>query len=178
MTDLAITLNGKPCTRVSLHVPEAGAWLAEITVADAGQFAGSAVLVVGGIEWRGPVDPERSGVFSDVAYVRLVGGLGWSKVIPRQAYANDAGVKASKVAADAAALVGEAVGTFEPAQPRLASPFARRVGAASHALEAAAGGVPWYVDASGVTNVRQRATYKPPADKYHVESWDPIAQRA
>jgi hypothetical protein len=87
-------------------------------------------------------------------------------------------VKAQKVASDAATSVGEALGTFEPAALRLASPFARRVGAASLALAAAAGGVPWYVDPSGVTHVAPRKTYTPAAKAYHVESWDPIAQRA
>jgi hypothetical protein len=178
MTEQAITLNGKPCERVSLHVSEAGAWLAEVVLADADLVSGRAMLVMGGTTWVGTVDPARSGVFSDAMHVRLVGGLGWSRVLPRLAYSNDAGVKAMQVATDAASAVGEIVGTFAPATPRLASPFARRVGAASRALEFAAGGVPWYVDAAGVTHVAARATYTPNPKAYHVESWDPIAQRA
>jgi hypothetical protein len=178
MTEQAITLNGKPCERVSLHVSEAGAWLAEVVLADATLLSGRANLAFGGVSCVGTIDPERSGSFADSTHVRLVGGLGWSRVLPRTAYSNDAGVKAQKVASDAAAAVGEILGTFEPAAPRLASPFARRVGAASLALESAAGGVPWYVDLAGVTHVAARKTYTPNPKAYHVESWDPIAQRA
>lgn len=178
MTEASITLNGKPCERVSLHVPEAGAWLADVALSDATAVTGGATLIVGGVSWVGRIDPERSGVFAEVAHVRLVGGLGWSAVLPRLAYSNDAGVKAVTVARDAAASVGEGIGTFEPGAARLASPYARRVGAASRALEAAAGGVPWYVDPSGVTHVRARTTFEPDAKRYHVESWDPISQMA
>jgi hypothetical protein len=82
-------------------------------------------------------------------------------------------VAALLVAQDAARGAGEQLGTFAPENPRLGPHFVRQVGLASRALEQCIGGVGWWVDYAGVTQVGTRSTVQPAQASYEVLFHDP-----
>lgn len=164
------TLNGYAVAELTLNVSEQGPWFAEVTLEQlAPQLkAGSAKLVINGSTLLCTIDND--GTFGQSKSLRVVaGGGGWGKPVKALGYSNDATVKARLVADDAARAVGESIGTFEPARERLTASYARQAGAASIALEDAAGGAVWWVDYEGKTNVaKERPTVKAKATDYEV----------
>jgi hypothetical protein len=100
---------------------------------------------------------------------RIVGGAGgWCQSIPAKAYVNDAGVKISKVAQDAAEAVGETLADVPTGTCGLA--FDRFEGPASNVLHLVAP-QSWYVGEDGVTRFGARAA-STLSSSYVVESAD------
>jgi hypothetical protein len=114
----------------------------------------SGTVMSGGV---GPVGRSR---------VRLAGGAGgWGKTLRARSYANDAGIKASAVLADAARECGESFDvTTLPGDTRLGGTWVREEAPAARTLEQI---VPsgWYVGTDGMTRIGKRtaATLTTPA---------------
>lgn len=175
-TEAFATLNGYAIAELRLHAGEQGAWWAEVDLETVAEklVAGPAKLVINGVTLACTVEPSV-GTFGQSKSCRvLAGGGGWSKAVKALGYSNDAAVKARTVAEDAARSVGETLGTFTPAKERLTANYARQAGAASIALEDAAGGALWWVDYDGKTNVAaERPTTKAKATDYEVLAFNP-----
>lgn len=168
MTGVA-ALGGERVSYVCLHVSNVGPWWAECDFEDAPAFAGKQTLQIGDRSFVGTIDPRFDGTFGSRRRCRLVaGGGGWGKSVAAKDYHNDAGVKARAVADDAAREVGETIGTFAPGADRVGVDYSREAREAATALEDAAGGVPWWVDYSGVTHVAARPSLTPAAGSYEL----------
>jgi hypothetical protein len=168
---LHVTCNGAALERLTIHVPGVGPWFAELSFVDEAPSVrpGAVVLRIGSSEFHGTIPPALDGSFAVRRQsMALAGAGGWGKLLAARGYRNDAGVKASQVARDAAADAGETLGTFAPGSATLGTHYARDAGPAARALEDAAGGVPWFVDYAGVTHVTQRSTSAPASGSYQV----------
>lgn len=151
-----VSVNGSPVRSLVLRYGTVGPWVADVELTSAPELAGRVTLQVGDATLSGTLVAQPASPFGLAFGARIVaGGGGWGSLLPRKGYHNDAGVKASLVAADAAREAGEQIGTFAPAAERLGADYARPVATASSTLEHAAGGVPWFVDFAGVTHVTE-----------------------
>jgi hypothetical protein len=174
MGDSALQVAGRSVVKGTIFVPHEGVWFADLDLSSAEPISGSVAITLGGSTLRGVVDPEASKVFGLRFRARVIGGAGgWRTEIKPTSYSNDAGVKASSVAADAARACGETLGTFAGGTLRLGSHYLREAGPASRIIEDAARGVPWWVGYDGVTQVSARTASAPAADSYEVISFDP-----
>jgi hypothetical protein len=174
MADAVVQANGRDVARLLLFVPNEGVWFADLNFASAEPLTGAVTITLGASTLKGTVDDTASGVFGLQRKVRVIGGAGgWRKELAPMGYRNDAGVKASQVAADAAREVGETLGTFAGGVERLGAHYLSDAGPASHTIEDVARGVPWWVDYAGVTQVSVRTTSTPPEDSYTVVTCDP-----
>jgi hypothetical protein len=174
------TAGGKPIERATIHVPYQGPWFADVSWLDAAPDVadGAITLTIGSASFVGTIDPAQSGVFGEKRMARVVAGAnGWQRSIETRGYANDAGVKASTVATDAANAVKERLGSFTGGADRLGHHYTREAGAASRTLEDAARGASWWVDYSGVTHVGARPNVPAPG-AYTLLSYDPRANLA
>jgi len=171
------TINGLPVAGWDLHVPYRGAWVLNIAQEDdSGPINPGDVctFACAGSTLIGRAKVDSTGTRALQRRLRLIAGSGaWGTRIPRKDYPNDAGVKALRVAQDAAAAVGETLGTFSPERAQLGVHYARQEGPASVALEQAAGAVPWYVDYAGVTQVMFRSAVQAVPGSYEVEEYNP-----
>jgi hypothetical protein len=163
MTDLVASVAGRPCQQFQFDEPESGAWTVHALLAESAELSGRVTVTLGSATLTGTVDPEASGDWSAARWVRVVGGgNGWSRTVAARAYHNDLGVKALSVAQDLARTVGETLGSFQPAVERVGVDWAlHEPSSASDVLELVAGGVPWWVDRGGVTQVKTRPTSQP-----------------
>jgi len=169
------TAGGKPIERATIHIPQQGPWFADVSWLDAAPDVpdGKITLVIGSVSFVGTIDPNQSGVFGDKRSARIVAGAnGWQRSITERGYANDAGVKASTVAGDAARACGETIGSFAGGQTTLGAHYDREKGSASRVIEDAARGAAWWVDYSGVTHVGTRPNVPAPGS-YTLLSYDP-----
>jgi hypothetical protein len=174
------TAGGKPIERATVHVPYQGPWFADVSWLDAAPDVGDGAitLTIGSASFVGTIDPAQSGVFGEKRSARIVAGAnGWQRSIEARGYANDAGVKASTVAADAANAAKERLGSFSGGADRLGAHYTRESGAASRTLEDAARGASWWVDYSGVTHVGTRPNVPAPGS-YTLLSYDPRSNLA
>lgn len=174
-------VNGETVIEGRLHIPNVGPWWADVVFEAAPDFDdGEAVtFALGAYELSGTVDPDHNGTFGEQRRMRiLAGGGGWSTPIAPQHYHNDAGVLARAIVEDAARLVGETLGAFEPAADKVGIDYVRQSGPASRALEDAIGGAAWWVDESGATVVGARATFEAAADSYQVLESKPAERLA
>jgi len=148
------TLAGLSVTECSVQIPAWGCWWADVEVDQAETLSGAVELIVADLALSGTV--VDGGPFGGRARYRIAGGAGrWGEEIAAAHYANDAGVKLSKVVGDAAAACGETVGAI--AATAVVGPgWTREAGPASRCLSLAAPRG-WYVDESGVTQIGQRA---------------------
>jgi hypothetical protein len=174
-TEAFATLNGYAVAGFTLHVAEGGPWWADVDLEAAPALAGAVKLVINGTTLLGTIDPKRNGTHGQQRRCRVVaGGGGWGKEIEKKGYHKDAQVRARLVADDAARAAGEQIGTFAPTQELLASNYARRAGAASTALDDAAGTGVWWVGFDGLTHVAAaRPTAKPAVSAYEVLDYNP-----
>lgn len=170
-----VNVNGLSASRAEIHVPGEGPWWADLDMADeADGLTGRVTIRVGASELIGTIRAGASGTFGQRRRIRVVGGAdGWGRMLPRRSYHNDAGVKASVVAEDAAREAGEQLGSFAGGADRLAADYVRAAGPASNALEGAARGATWWVDYAGLTHVGERPASSPDASAYEVLSYDP-----
>lgn len=148
------TLNGVAVTRARLQIPAWGVWYADVECASTDVQTGAATLVLDDVTFVGTI--LSGGTVSARTQYRIAGGAGgWGRRIGPKAYANDIGVKASKVISDAARECGESVGTLPTGTA--GSTYVRAEGPASSVLaELAPEG--WYVDEAGVTQIGARAS--------------------
>jgi hypothetical protein len=170
-----ITCGGLPIERATIHIPYQGPWFADVSWLDSAPSVpeGKVTLTIGSVSFTGTIDPNQSGVFGDKRSARIVAGAnGWQKAIGARGYANDAGVKASTIATDAANAVKETLGSFAGAVDRLGAHYTREAGSASRVIEDAARGATWWVDYSGVTHVGIRPNVPAPG-AYTLLSYDP-----
>src|ERR1041384_8117071 len=162
MGESALQVNGRSVATGRIYVPNEGVWFADLDLADADPLTGAASITLGPTTLKGTVDDGASGLFGLRRRVRVIaGGAGWRKEIKPAGYRNDAGVKASTVASDAAKECGETLGTFAGGADRLGAHYLRNAGPASQTIEDAARGVPWWVAYDGITHVSARTITEP-----------------
>lgn len=81
------TCNGIAISRAEIVEPLRGVWVADVELDSMDVLSGSAVLLLGDVEWRGTVQPGRSAVDGGRAKARLIGGNdGLRKPIPSRYY--------------------------------------------------------------------------------------------
>jgi hypothetical protein len=148
-----ITINGNIVAHeLRVDVPRIGTWHAQVQLDDLASMLTTVVIAVadGALELHGVVVEDR--VDHSERMLDVVGGAGgWSRVVDATSYANDAGVKASLVAADVARACGESMGRFEPGVAVLGNAYVRDRRSAWATLLDVAGGVECYVDFDGTT---------------------------
>lgn len=152
---LTITLGGNRVTSAHVTLPKWGAWYADALVDGEHALSGGAAMQLAGLALSGTV--LSGGPMKGRSSFRLIGGKGgWGKTLPKKSYADDAGVKASRVLSDAAAECGETIDASTLPSTRLGPSWTRPEGLASAVLEliAPAG---WYVGEDGVTRIGSRA---------------------
>jgi hypothetical protein len=162
------SLGGVAATRVLAQSPAWGRLWADVSLAEAAAIESHTTLKIGAFEQV--VTVVSGGIVDGIAKYRVVAGAGgWGTPIAKKAYANDAGVKASNVIADAAAACGETIGTSSSA--RLGPHYARIEGEPASVTLNYAAPRNWYIDAAGVTQVGQRAssTFSGDAPRIHVD---------
>jgi hypothetical protein len=173
------SVNGRPTSLVRVTVGYVGPWTAEVALPDAAPLGVPTTVRIGGLTLVGTPLAGQDGTYAEQRKARIVGGAAaWSRDVERRGYHNDAGVKASLVAADLARELGETLGEFVPRVERVGVDWVREAGSGSTALDAVVGGVAWYVDYDGVTRVGARPAHTPDPGSYTVLSYDPAANTA
>lgn len=182
-----IAVNGFSAVCVEIHVPAIGVWYADVDFADdtpdlpTSAFGCSVTIASeeSSAAFVGTVIPERNGTFGLQRKVRIVGGgNGWGKQLTAKSYHNDARVKGSLVAQDAATECGERLPDASALQP-LGVDYIRPAVergvpvAAARVLEDACRGVPWWVGYDGITRIGARTPPAPAATDYTVISHHP-----
>lgn len=166
-----ILLNQLRGVHARVHMPKAGAWVADVDVdLDAVPVvpSGRAILTVGVGVLNGTIDDRATGRFGAKAKVRLVaGGGGWDTPVPALHLHNDAGVFTTAVYAAIGATVGESVVELDVPK-RLGVDYVQMRGAASQVFA----GVDWWVDMLGITYVGPRPPLPAPPS-IDILSWDP-----
>ena len=162
---LFASLAGLLATRLRLHVPGLGAWVANVELDKQPQtpLTGAVTLVVGDLTLAGTIDPTGSGSFAAQGLYRVVAGAGgWGSVLPAKAYHNDAGIKVATLLADAAREAGETL-TVQSTVGQLVQgvDFVRELGPASRIFQALDPASTWWVGYDGVTVVGQRPAVTP-----------------
>lgn len=174
MPGAVVNVNGFEVQRMTLHVPHAGAWWADLDMMDAPALSGRVTLTIGQTTLSGTVDARADGTQTLQRRTRIVGGAGgWGVALAPKDYANDLGVQALRVAQDAAREAGETLGGFVVPTPTVGAQYVRQSGPAARVLEDVTPGALWWVDYDGVTQVGARATSTPQSDRYQVLDFDP-----
>lgn len=167
-----LTLNGRPCHRGGLHVPWQGRWLAQVAL-DGALPSGKVTLLWGKTTLAGTVDPTSAGTWQGEARATIIGGIGWSNVLPALWLQNDAGLLGSAVAQQAATLAGETLVAPATAFRALRVSYSRPKRQASAALaDVLADGAAWWVEFDGTTKAGVRPLVTAPA-RVDVLSLDP-----
>ena len=157
------TLQGHRVTSARVDVPAWGAWYAEVSIDGEQSLKGAVDLVLADLTLKGTI--LSGGPDKGRSHFRIVAGAGgWGRPIPKKSYANDAGVKLSKVLSDAAAAVGETIDVTS--SDNIGPAFVRPDGRASTVLEIYKPRA-WYVDEAGVTRLGTRTPGKLPAGVTH-----------
>lgn len=178
------TLNGKPCTCATIHLPRWGISHADVDVADEELLTGKVELVIGDLKFIGTVVHNRSGVYAGKAsYYIVAGANGWGKKVRDQGYRNDAGVKVSTLLKDVEEACGETMAAYPEGT----------VGTSYDRVSGPASAVPqyiaqhgWYVDEAGKTHIGLRpetpisgdwavTNYEPQHDRFELAA-DSIAE--
>lgn len=147
------TLNGFRVTSARATIPSWGAWYADVSVDGEHTIAGAATLKIADLTLVGTV-LSGNAAMGRSSY-RIVGGKGgWGRVLPKESYADDAGVKLSKVLADAAREAGETLGAVSTTT-RVGPAYVRQAAPASRVLQDLAPQA-WYIDEAGVTQLGAR----------------------
>lgn len=141
----------------TVQLPAWGVGWADLELAEAETLSGAVTLSSGDRTWQCTV--VSGGPYLNRARYRVAIGSGtWGQVLPEKSYANDAGVKTSKVIDDAARACGASIAA--PPAERLGAHYVRVKAPASRALTKTIGN-DWYVDDAGVTqfSARPAGTY-------------------
>lgn len=148
---LYFSANGIRVTAASVLIPYYGAPVADVTFPTAVTLTAPVTLTAANLTLTFGILRQRS--FAGGATARLVAGIGWGRDVPSKAYSNPAGVPLSMVLRDVAREAGESVSLGTDRMVGLF--YVRQKGPATRVLEQL-GGASWYVDGSGVTQVRDR----------------------
>lgn len=152
-----ITINGIAAHDLRVDVPRIGTWHAQVRLDDLASILTRVTIVCAELELRGVVVEDR--IDQSERVLDVVGGAGgWSRVVDPTSYANDAGVKASLVAADVARTCGETMGRFSPAVERIGNAYVRDRRSAWATLLDVAGNVDCWVAYDGTTMCAPRVT--------------------
>jgi hypothetical protein len=149
------TLNGFRVTRARVQLPAWGIGSAYVGLDDEATLSGRVSFQIADLALSWTVLSGGPGPKGRSSFRLAAGAGGWGRTIPEKSYANDAGVKASTVLADAATACGE---TLDPATlptSRLGPAWAREEGPAARQLEAIVPSA-WYVGEDGVTRIGAR----------------------
>jgi hypothetical protein len=150
------TLNGNRATNLRVQIPKHGVGWVEATLDAPVALAGAVTVVLADLELACTV--MSGGAANGRARYRLAFGAGgWGMVIPAKSYADDAGVKRSKVLLDAAEACGETFVDSDATPVRVGPSYVRESAPASRALNLLSPGA-WYVDEAGVTRLGARAS--------------------
>lgn len=147
------SLNSHRIRLARITIPRIGTWLADVWTDDEIDEAellqplslhvASSTLVgalIRGESWQGSTR------------LRLVGGRGgWRMRLPARWYTSDAGVRASRVAADAAQECGEILVPDLASDPPLGAWYMRQAWSASRTLSQL--GLPWHITDDGLTSL-------------------------
>lgn len=175
---LFAAINGLRVTKAAVRVPFAGVWYADVDLDDDAALEGAVVLRLGATELRGTVLPAFSGGFELASRCRVVGGAGgWAKRLAPRHYHNDAKLKVSTIARDAAREVKEQLELVAGFDRRLGADFVRQAAPASRVLAQVLGGAPWWVAFDGITwaGPREQVEIQKP---YELLDFDPRAKLA
>lgn len=146
------TLNGHSVLAAHVSIPAWGVWTADVEIGSTEALTGAVTLVIDDLTLRGTI--MSGGAYQTRGRYRIAGGAGgWGRPIPAKAYANDLGVRLSRVLADAAEACGETLGTV--ATTTVGTAFLRAEGPAARVLHELSPQA-WYVDEAGVTQVGRR----------------------
>jgi hypothetical protein len=152
---ISATLNGNTVTDARLFIPGWGASWHDVTINGDVTLSGAVTLVVADLTIQGTVmsgGPSGKGR----SFYRIVAGAGgWGKELPAVSYANDAGVKLSKVFNDVASAAGEKINPASIPSGTVGSYFTRPADIASRVLEQLSPSA-WYVDETGTTQIGTR----------------------
>lgn len=149
----SVALNGNAASACLLTIPGTGLWYAGVDLTDTVALSGPVTLQFLDTTWQGCV--VAGGVVDGRARYRIVAGTGgWGTTLPPKAYANDAGLKVSKLVADAASEAGEPAPTNAPTTV-LGPHFDRPALPASFVLNLLAPRA-WYAGADGVVTFGAR----------------------
>jgi len=168
---MSFDLNGVPVHSLRMVVPQRGIPDVEVVFSngdDLDEIDGLDVLTLEGVPFSGTFsgavhEGERRGRF-------VLGSNGWSQTVPARAYANDAGIKASKLVSDLASAVGETVDTGGLEGVTVGVNFSVQVGTAASNLYRIA--PDWHVDRSGTTHFTARVGEAVPEDVYRLVDYD------
>lgn len=166
-----ISLGGKLCGKLNLHVPLYGVATAEAELLEAATLSGRQTLIVGDLSLIGTI--VDGGVVAGQGRYHWRAGAGqWGKTVPGRGYGNSQGVQRSVVIRELGSAVGEMVSYALP-EVRLGlapeASYVRLGGPAWLALKALA--VPWHVDGAGVTQIAERPSAPAPEDKAALVAW-------
>jgi hypothetical protein len=120
------------------------------------------------LEWEqatlvGGLEAISSGTWQGEAVARIVGGPGWSKVLPAQWHQNDAGLTGAAIAQQCASLAGETISAPVTAFRGLRVSYSRPRRPASATLtDVLASGASWWVEFDGTTKAGARAATPAP----------------
>lgn len=146
-----LKLNGTRVAKALLFLPWHGAWTADVMLDSPIEFPTRVTLTIGAAPYVGTV--YRAGNYLGSYRARLVGGAdGWGKTLGARGYYNPLGIPFSLILADLERETGETIELGSDFV--LGQHYARRTGPASDALNGRA----WYVDPTGVTQIRERDT--------------------
>lgn len=147
-------INERRAFELNLTIPSRGLWTADARLDTGDAFTATSVtLTLAGLSLVGAV--YRTGSFSGVTWVRLVGGHGgWHQSVGEKYYKNPFGLRMGPIVTDAASAVGESVQISTDTS--VGSFFVRRRGPAVRVLNQLASS--WYPLPTGVTFVGPRTT--------------------
>lgn len=147
------TLANLPVMRATVHLPAWGLWWADVELDAESTLTGRLDLVVADLTLKG--QHVSGGSWLGRSRYRIAGGYGWCKPLKAKGYVNDAGVKLSKILADAANEAGETIEGIPSGVAGLA--YDRLAGPASTCLNILAP-QSWYVAEDGITRFGRRAS--------------------
>lgn len=152
-----IALSGTPCHRAELHVPWRGSWIVKAALDGLISPSGLVTLTWGNAALVGTIDPDRGGAWQGEAFVTIIGGLGWRRILPAGWLQNDAGLQGASVAQQLATLAGEALTAPPTAFRLLRTSYARIMRTAAGSLEdVLATDADWWVEYAGTTSAGVR----------------------
>lgn len=170
---LYVSVDGKRATSLTLRVPFAGVWLADVELDDDSPLTGRVDIKLGTATWTGTVVRAYAGAFAMRTCARIAGGAGgWGTLLRPRHYHDDNGVRTALVVRDAAREAGETLGTVTYASATIGTDFVRRRGPAARVLEQVLDDTPWWVAADGTTRIGPRQS-SDLAAKYDLLNFDP-----
>lgn len=178
MTEKYITIAGKECVRLEVHLPAVGVWFADADMADEVDISGNVEIKIGSQERMMGHVSAQSGNFGLQTKLRIIGGNGaWGNHIPAKHYHNDAGLRNELIIGDAGREVGESVVTMEGASSRVGVDYARRSGPAVDVLHYLAPSG-WRVGFDGKTYVGVASAAGSNKSSAELMKYDPRTQVA